>query len=201
MKPAAHSGHLARESAPAPAPGWLARCVVALLVPAAFRDEFLGDLTEELRTSRRLSDHGPAAARRWMWRQIVASAPSLIRCRLTRGGKMAKYRWIAALTFALVGSLQAWDSRVLDAPGHIVALVACGLAVQFFGFLLASSAGARLATFLTFVALIFSAKILSPIALPALGVLGVIGLALNFGYSALERRQAQVAPPSGPTAA
>jgi hypothetical protein len=177
-------------------PGWAERCALALLVPAAFREEFIGDLIEELRTSRRLRDLSPRAARAWVWRQILGSAPSLVRSRLTRGGKMAKIRWLACAVFFVMGSLQAWDSRVLAAPTFVIALVACGLMLHTLGLLLASRAATTFATLIAMVVLLVAVKFASPTNLPALGVIGVIGLITSMMRSAAERRAAKAGPPN-----
>jgi hypothetical protein len=62
--------------------GKLPRALLSLLLPAARRDEFIGDLLEEAR--QRATRHGDAHARRWLWRQVFASFPSLVVARLRR---------------------------------------------------------------------------------------------------------------------
>ena len=60
-------------------PGPLPRLPVALLrtlLPRAERAEVLADLTAEYRVRAR--EHDAAAARRWLWRQAVRSAPALL---------------------------------------------------------------------------------------------------------------------------
>lgn len=53
----------------------LPAALLRLLVPDAERDEVLGDLAVEYRARAAASGAGPA--RRWLWRQVLASAPSL----------------------------------------------------------------------------------------------------------------------------
>jgi predicted permease len=54
----------------------LPNAVLGTLLPRAERDELLADLADEY-GARRLA-HGEAAARRWLWGQVVGSAPALL---------------------------------------------------------------------------------------------------------------------------
>ena len=56
--------------------------LLGFLLPNAERDEVLADLTAEFETKRAVL--GDAAARRWLWRQALASSPSLLRWTLWR---------------------------------------------------------------------------------------------------------------------
>ena len=60
---------------PAPVPR-LAAALLRLLLPRAERDEVLADVRAEY--AGRLGRDGAASARRWLWRQVVASAPALL---------------------------------------------------------------------------------------------------------------------------
>jgi predicted permease len=53
------------------------------LIPTAERDEVLADLCAEY--EERVTAHGLAAARRWAWRQVLRSAPALLRRSWWRG--------------------------------------------------------------------------------------------------------------------
>jgi putative ABC transport system permease protein len=53
------------------------------LIPVAERDEVLADLRAEF--EQRVGTHGPAAARRWVWRQALRSVPALLRRAWWRG--------------------------------------------------------------------------------------------------------------------
>ena len=53
------------------------------LLPRAERDEVLEDLAAEYR--EHASNEGEAAARRWLWRQALGSAPALMRWTWWRG--------------------------------------------------------------------------------------------------------------------
>jgi putative ABC transport system permease protein len=64
----------------------LPRLVAAIfrtLIPIAERDEVLADLRAEY--EQRVLTHGPAAARRWVWRQALGSVPALLRRSWWRG--------------------------------------------------------------------------------------------------------------------
>jgi predicted permease len=60
-----------------------ARVVLRTLLPLAERDEVLDDLRVEY--AQRLAADGPAAARRWLWRQAFGSLPALARRGWWRG--------------------------------------------------------------------------------------------------------------------
>ncbi|HEU4628605.1 MAG TPA: ADOP family duplicated permease [Gemmatimonadaceae bacterium] len=65
-----------------PLPGLPAR-LLRLLLPIAERDEVLEELGAEYR--EHAARRGPAAARRWLWRQVLASVPPLLRRSWWRG--------------------------------------------------------------------------------------------------------------------
>lgn len=72
--------------APRPAPRRLPALPAALLrgaLPLAERDEVLADLADEL--AAREARRGRAAARRWLWGQVLASLPALLRRSWWRG--------------------------------------------------------------------------------------------------------------------
>lgn len=78
MPPAAHRV----SSTPAP-PLRLAALLLCALLPAAEREEVLGDLREEY--AHRRGAHGRAAAAVWLWRQVLGSVPALLRRSWWRG--------------------------------------------------------------------------------------------------------------------
>src|SRR5512132_2380932 len=71
-----------QRSHPPPMPR-LAFGLMRALVPPAERDELLADVADEY-AHRRDAD-GAAAARRWLWGQVVGSAPSLLAWSWWRG--------------------------------------------------------------------------------------------------------------------
>src|SRR4029078_11346528 len=64
-------------------PPRLATTILESLLPLAERDEVIADLAAEF--EYRAESFGGRAARRWYWRQIVSSAPSLVRRGWWRG--------------------------------------------------------------------------------------------------------------------
>lgn len=61
----------------------LAAALLRLLLPAAERDEVVGELAAEYGERRRTT--GPVMARAWVWRQVVGSVPALARHGWWRG--------------------------------------------------------------------------------------------------------------------
>src|SRR5215208_2926946 len=53
------------------------------MLPLAERDEVMADLAAE--HAERWAAHGPAAARVWLWRQVVRSSPALVGRSFWRG--------------------------------------------------------------------------------------------------------------------
>jgi hypothetical protein len=62
--------------------GRLPCLLLGLLLPRSRRDEFIGDLVEEAKL--RAARQGDLEARRWLWRQVWRSCPSLVVARLRR---------------------------------------------------------------------------------------------------------------------
>jgi putative ABC transport system permease protein len=67
----------------APPPFRLALSLLRALLPAAERDEVLGDLGEEY--AQRRGAHGRTAAAVWLWGQVLGSVPALLRRSWWRG--------------------------------------------------------------------------------------------------------------------
>jgi putative ABC transport system permease protein len=68
---------------PGPTPLPLVVSLLGALLPAAEREEVLSDLREEY--AHRRGTHGRAAAAAWLWRQVLGSAPALLRRSWWRG--------------------------------------------------------------------------------------------------------------------
>lgn len=85
--------------------GRLLWAALALLAPPGRRDEFLGDLMEELLTDV-LPRRGRARATVWLWGQALASAPSLLSARLRRRPVRAPVTASGA-SAAAVGTVEA----------------------------------------------------------------------------------------------
>lgn len=161
-------------SGPGPdvAPRWLA-AVLARLAPERHRDEFLGDLAEEARS--RAERDGTRGARRWLVRQLLRSAPHLLRMRLGGGAGTRPLRWGWAGLVLLIGGAQAWDSGVLDSTGPIMAMVSLGILVPAAALAVAGER-ARSRAMAAGCVLLFAARILSPTPLPELMLIMVFTL-------------------------
>lgn len=103
-------------------PGPIARWVLSLLVPAARREEFVGDLIEEAETLV-LPKRGRAAARRWFWRQALSSASPLYARHYNKEVTMNRTRWIVVALLLIAGPLMALDPNVFTASPAAIALV------------------------------------------------------------------------------
>jgi hypothetical protein len=142
------------------------------LVPPAYREALLGDLAEEAAQVARRD--GGDAARRWMRGQALRSAPPLVANLFTREVRMTRNR-LLGLTIALpMGLLQAWDSRVLDAGPLVMVLVAAAIALPSLALVLTSHTGVYAAAEAGAIALLLVAKVVTPVPLPALGVVAVM---------------------------
>ncbi len=78
-------------SAKAPVPPALARRLIALAAPRAERAFVMGDMEEEF--AARLRSAGAAPARRWYWRQTIASLVPLARMRFAAGERAGRREW------------------------------------------------------------------------------------------------------------
>jgi hypothetical protein len=150
----------------------LTRFLVALL-PDRYRDDIAGDLTEEALTVV-APKAGDDAARRWMRMQLIRSLPGTmsLHIRQREDDEMKQTKWIAAAAIASIGMLQAWDSGVLSAPPMIAAIVIAAIALGITGVFIAHEAirfGIAIAVF----ALLFLARLSSPISLPELTLIGL----------------------------
>jgi hypothetical protein len=142
------------------------------LVPSRLREAFLGDLAEEAADVARRD--GPQAARRWMRGQALRSAPPLLINLLTREVRMTRNRWLGLSIALPMGLLQAWDSRVLDAGPLVMALVAAAIACPVLALVFTSHTGVYAAAEAVAIVLLLAAKVVTPVPLPALGVVAVI---------------------------
>ena len=142
------------------------------LAPPAHREALLGDLAEEAADVARRE--GADAARRWMWNQALRSVAPLLRNLLTREVRMTRNRMLGlgvALPMALV---QAWDSNGLDAGPLVMALVAAAIALPSLALVVTSHPGVYAAAEGIAIALLLAAKIVTPVALPALGFVALV---------------------------
>ena len=170
-------------------PGPLAS-VLAALLPDAFSDDILGDLVEQ--ASRDIEpSRGTRAARRWIAMQIAASLPSMMSLHFKQedAPQMKHAKWIAAVVIVVMGALQAWDSGILAAPIGIAAIVVLAIGVGVVGLFVQSDL-LRFVLAVLCLVLLFTARILSPVRLPEIGLVGFpIFLLLVLGprFAALRR--------------
>ena len=112
-----------------------ALAVLARLAPADAREEIVGDLREEW-AEVVVPERGEAAARAWLVRQALASAPPLVALRWRRGELRSPLTSAAAAIVASGAVVAAWSAawhalltlvplRASHAPplGWVVALV------------------------------------------------------------------------------
>ena len=85
-------------------PGPVARSLLRLVLPADCREEFEGDLIEEVETFV-LPRNGRRGALRWFWWQIAASAPSMLARRLNKEVSMQPQRWIVPAALLMIWGL------------------------------------------------------------------------------------------------
>jgi hypothetical protein len=169
--------------------GPIARAFAALL-PDAYSDDILGDLVEQ--ASRDIAPtRGISAAQRWITLQIVTSFPSMmsLHFRQEDDPQMKHAKWIAAVVIVVMGALQAWDSGILAAPMGIAAMVVVAIGIGVAG-LFVQSEGLRFALALVTLVLLFVARLLSPVRLPELGLVGIpvfLLLVLGPRFAALRR--------------
>ena len=148
------------------------RFLVAAL-PDRYRDDIAGDLAEEA-SMLIAPQSGEDAARRWMRMQLVRSLPGTmsLHIRQREDDEMKSFKWISVAVIATLGMLQAWDSGVLSAPPLIAAIVIVALALGITGVFIAHE-GIRFAIAVAVLALLFLARLASPVSLPELGLIGI----------------------------
>ena len=152
--------------------GPVVRFLIASL-PDACRDEVAGDLIEEA-TSIVAPASGNAAAKRWLRSQLFSSMPAMISLhfRQKENDEMKYAKWIGAALIVLMGTVQAWDSGVLAAPPMIGAIVVIAIAAGLAGVFIDHD-GIRFGIAVSVFALLFAARMLSPVSLPELGLIGM----------------------------
>lgn len=172
--------------------------LMVLLLPAPYRDELIGDLLEEARTvlTPRV---GEQAARRWLWGQLLRSTPHMLRLHLRKELTMRNEKLWGMVLILVMGSLQAWDSGVLRAPAYIAAMVALAITIGLVALLFAERMGMRFIASAVAFALLFGARILSPIPLPELGLVGFVIVMILVVAPGL--MAAKHSGPQGPTSA
>ena len=139
------------------------------------------------------------SARRWLWGQLLRSTPHMLRVHLTRELTVKNEKLWGTAAILVMGSLQAWDAGVLGAPAYIAALVALAITIGITALLLTEGMGTRFIASGVAFALLFGARMLSPIPLPELGLVGFIIVMIL--VCAPGMRAAKRNGPQGPTSA
>ncbi len=109
-------------------PGPVSRLLLRCLFPENRREEFVGDLIEEVDTVV-LPRRGRRAALCWFWWQVAESVPPLLARSLEKEIQMGKIRWGVAVTILVLGTLMASDSGLWTAGFTTIALVIFAIAV------------------------------------------------------------------------
>lgn len=174
------------------------RFLVSLL-PDAYRDDIAGDLIEEASAIER----GPNAPlpNRWIRRQLLISMPAImsLHFRQKENDEMKHAKWMAAAALLGIAALQAWDSGILNAPPAIGALVAIAIAIGIAG-LFVEHEGIRFGIAVLVFVMLFAARMLSPVRLPELTLIGLpvfLLLVLGSRFMAMAK---QKRGPGGPQA-
>ena len=139
----------------------LNRALIELL-PDRYREEIVGDLIEQSLSTRQM-----------MIELLVTVAALLpMQFRQSEDDDMKHAKWIAAAAILVVGVLQAWDSGILAAPPLIGTMVAVAIVIGIVGLFIANDA-VRLAIAALVFILLFTARIVSPVRLPELTLVGL----------------------------
>ena len=171
------------------------------LLPVRYTDAIAGDLIEEATTIvAPASGHG--VARRWLRGQLLRSVPALVSLhfRQKENDNMKHVKWIAAIALVAIGSVQAWDSGVFSAPAGIAALVAVAIAIGVAG-LFVEHEGIRFGIAVIVFVVLFAARILSPVRLPELTLIGLpvfLMLVLGGRFRAMARQKNGTKGPGAP---
>ncbi len=166
---------------------------LAVIVPPALRETFLGDLLEECAL------HPPrAGARRWIWSQVLRSWPAMLGYRLKRGGRRARARWTFAALFLAIASLQAWDSRVHESTPLVIGIVAFAIVLASGACLLSTRTASFAAASLAGGLLLIVARVISPTPLREVMIPIVVTLPMLIHFRAGEASGSS--EPRGPQA-
>jgi hypothetical protein len=159
-------------------------------LPEKYRDDIIGDLVEQ--------SLPPAEVNRQLLGAIVRLFPLHFGTGEEENMKHAKL--FAAAAILVVGGLQAWDSGILDAPVWISTMVVTAIVLGIAGVFIANDA-ARWSVVVVVFVLLFAARVMSPVKLPDLALVGlpvflVLVLGPRFMTLAKEKNR-----PRGPGAA
>jgi hypothetical protein len=165
--------------------------VIAEFLPDRYREEIVGDLIEQSMSTRQMTI------------ELLVSVAALLPMQFqqSKDDKMRHAKWIAAAAILVVGVLQAWDSGIISAPPMIGLMVGFAIGIGIIGLFIENEA-ARLTIAALVIVLLFLARIMSPVRLPELTLVGVpIFLILVLGPRFMALRKAKDSPQGPGTAA
>jgi hypothetical protein len=93
---------------------------------------------------------------------------------------MMSRRTAAVVILVVMGTLQLWDSDVFDAGAAVIAIAVFALLLPIGALLFTERMDLRIGSVVACAALLMSAKVVTPLPLPALGVAAVIAAAANW---------------------
>lgn len=135
---------------------------LAEFLPDKYRDEIVGDLVEQALSTRQM-----------MVELLVTVAALLpVHFQQRESDDMRHAKWFAAAAILVVGILQAWDSGILAAPVWIAAIVVIAIALGIVGLFMENDVFRLTIAALVFV-LLLTARIVSPVRLPELTLVGL----------------------------
>jgi len=136
--------------------------LLAEFLPEKYRDEIVGDLVEHCVSNTRMT------------MELLIAAASLLPSQMRPPGdeRMKYMKWIAPLAVLLIAALQAWDSGILAAPPLIGSMVAFAILIGVAGLFIQNEA-IRLSIAVVVFALLFLARLMSPVPLRELTIVGI----------------------------
>jgi hypothetical protein len=182
-------------------PGPVARIVLRLLLPTSRREELVGDLIEEAETEV-FPTTNHASARRWFWRQAVASASPLYFRRAANEFKRLRLMWLFIVLLLIAGPLMALDPNVFGAAPGVLTLVVLAILIPAAAGLVSGNVSVLAGSAVVSAVLLLAARLSSGIEIRWYAMAFMFFVILNLGRM-LERRLSRAAAsatPSGNTA-
>ena len=164
--------------------------VLSAFLPDKYREEIVGDLVEQ--------SLAPAKMRKELALSVIHLFP--IHIRQSKEDPMKHAKLIASAAVLVMSLLQAFDSRILDAPVWIGLMVYAAVIIGIAGLFIANNAVRLAVASLVFVLLV-TARIASPVSLPQLMLVGLpIFLILLLGprFMGLGKEKNQSSGPGSP---
>jgi len=162
-------------------PGEGAQFLLRLLLPAARREEFVGDLIEEAETVV-LPRRGRGAARRWFWWQAATSASPMHVRRCARDIGMHRQRWIVVLAILILGPLMAMDAGAHRASASVIALVVVAIAIPAIAGLLSGNLRIHATAAIVSTVLLIVARLSSGVELRWYAIPWIFFILLNLNW-------------------